>query len=248
MLIYLYDGSLQSLLTIIYDCVKDNIIPDKITNENNKENELFGEYILKNCDDKKAQTVLNYLKSNFSIKIIENIFYAFLSNEKEIELKILNYVYEIMKRKKDISNNFTDNNVFVIKKIILNVKNEVHRYLGIVRFSETKDNTYYAEIEPDNNIICLISNHFIRRFKNQNFLIHDIKRNIGAFYYNGNIEYMELNSKIDMDEILSEDEKIYQSLWKIYFKNIAISERKNLRLQRQFIPQRYWKYLTEKQQ
>jgi probable DNA metabolism protein len=43
-----------------------------------------------------------------------------------------------------------------------------------------------------------------------------------------------------------EDEK-WQDIWRTYIKKIAITERKNLVVQRNFMPKRFWKYLTEKQ-
>lgn len=33
-----------------------------------------------------------------------------------------------------------------------------------------------------------------------------------------------------------------------YYKEISIEERKNTRLMRAFLPERYWKYLSEKQE
>ena len=49
-----------------------------------------------------------------------------------------------------------------------------------------------------------------------------------------------------LSERMDKDEKLYQALWKTYFKAIAIKERRNPRKQRQDMPVRYWKYLTEK--
>ena len=46
-------------------------------------------------------------------------------------------------------------------------------------------------------------------------------------------------------EIFSEDEIKFQSLWKTFFKSVAIKERTNPRLQMQFMPKKYWKDLTE---
>jgi probable DNA metabolism protein len=40
-------------------------------------------------------------------------------------------------------------------------------------------------------------------------------------------------------------EKEYQDLWKKYFETIAIKERTNPRCQKNFMPVRYWKNLTE---
>ncbi|MDR2407664.1 MAG: DUF4130 domain-containing protein, partial [Bacteroidales bacterium] len=41
-------------------------------------------------------------------------------------------------------------------------------------------------------------------------------------------------------------ESRYQELWKTFWRAVAIQERKNPKLQRQFMPKRYWKYLIEK--
>ena len=47
---------------------------------------------------------------------------------------------------------------------------------------------------------------------------------------------------------LSNREKEIQEIWKKYFKHIAIKERKNSKLQKSFMPVRYWKYLVEKEE
>jgi len=47
---------------------------------------------------------------------------------------------------------------------------------------------------------------------------------------------------------LQEGEEFYQKLWKSYFTHINIQERKNLKLQRQHMPRRFWKYLPEMRQ
>ena len=50
------------------------------------------------------------------------------------------------------------------------------------------------------------------------------------------------------ESLMDKDEKLFQQLWKTYFKAICIKERLNPRKHRQDMPVRYWKYLTEKQQ
>ena len=49
------------------------------------------------------------------------------------------------------------------------------------------------------------------------------------------------------ESLMDKDEKLFQQLWKTYFKAICIKERMNPRKHRQDMPVRYWKYLTEKQ-
>jgi len=47
-------------------------------------------------------------------------------------------------------------------------------------------------------------------------------------------------------DLLQENEPDYQVLWKSYFDNVNIPERRNMKLHLQHIPKRYWKYLSEK--
>ncbi|HNX60154.1 MAG TPA: DUF4130 domain-containing protein, partial [Spirochaetota bacterium] len=42
-------------------------------------------------------------------------------------------------------------------------------------------------------------------------------------------------------------EKEYRAMWRHYYREIAIPERTNPRCQKNFMPVRYWKYLTERQ-
>lgn len=44
---------------------------------------------------------------------------------------------------------------------------------------------------------------------------------------------------------VTESEKEFQGLWKIFFQTIAIKERTNKRLQMQYMPKKYWKDLVE---
>jgi probable DNA metabolism protein len=54
-----------------------------------------------------------------------------------------------------------------------------------------------------------------------------------------------LNGKID-ESVLAKDEKLFQDLWKGYFKAMTIKERINPRLHRKNMPARFWSELTEK--
>ena len=120
---------------------------------------------------------------------------------------------------------------------------EVHRLCGLIRFSELAGGVLYAVIEPDHDITELLANHFVDRFKKEAFIIHDKKRN-KALIAQGGHWYISLLYDEDLPG-LSADEELYRSMWKKYFESIAIKERTNPRCQRNFMPVRYWKNLTE---
>ena len=108
-----------------------------------------------------------------------------------------------------------------------------------------KDGTLYAPLEPDHNILQLLAPHFAKRLSNQKWLIHDLKRQIAVSYDKRKTLTGELRSNFKMADFYAADEQKYQNLWRQFYDNIAIKERTKHKLRRQFMPQRYWKYLTE---
>ena len=44
----------------------------------------------------------------------------------------------------------------------------------------------------------------------------------------------------------SKNEDAFLSLWQNYYRTVAIKERKNTRLMKNFMPVRYWKFMPEK--
>ena len=129
---------------------------------------------------------------------------------------------------------------------------------AFVRFEHTTDDIYFARVEPDFNVLPLIGEHFRQRYQDQHWAIYDITRGYGIYYDKSNSTATRpaaLQTITDLDDavlrrpasIHSADERRYQQFWQGYFTNVNITERKNPRLHRQYLPQRYWKYLSEKQ-
>ena len=124
---------------------------------------------------------------------------------------------------------------------------------AFVRFRLTKDDIYFASIEPDFNVLPLIEKHFKRRYADQKWVIYDIKRGYGLFYDLETVELINMDfpenfnfTKTD-DAFFATQEFEFQKLWQDYFKATNIASRKNMKLHIRHVPKRYWKYLSEKQ-
>ena len=128
--------------------------------------------------------------------------------------------------------------------------------LQFIRFQKAADGTFFAAVEPEKNALPLAIDHFKDRFADQPWLIYDIKRAYG-FYYDlkevrqvtfeeGSREGHLVTGMLD-ESLMDKDEKLFQQLWKTYFKAICIKERLNQRKHKQDMPVRYWKHMTEKQ-
>ncbi len=240
-MIYLYDNSFNGLMTCIYYGYKNyrevrNIQPENI------QIDLFSKYKYIEYEEEKFNIIMDYLVSNFKKNILKSIYNVFLSSSPKKEMTILNTIILGNKYGNRVLQ-VPNNNIFLFNSIERRVLFEKHRFEGLLRFSEIQNNYLYAAFEPENNILPLLSEFFVDRLGNQNFIIHDVKRNIVSIYENEKLSFFDVES---LNIEYSKEELEYQELWKVFYKNIAIKERKNLKLQMNFMPKKYWKYLTEK--
>jgi probable DNA metabolism protein len=60
-----------------------------------------------------------------------------------------------------------------------------------------------------------------------------------------NTQVNPFNGKLGKD-IRDSSELDFQELWNDYYQAVNIVERKNLKVHKQFLPKRFWKYLPEK--
>lgn len=238
---YYYDGSFDGLLTVIFIAYKDR-----------KNNEFriivkTGQLLL-GLDDinvitnfSKARRVEKAICDKLSQNFLNNIQTCFLSCDKNKDIVIVHTVYKALKQGKEILHSL-DEHAFYVNKLVKQVLNERHRYLGVLRFKEVKDGTMFSTIEPKNNVLPILLSHFINRMKREKFAIYDKKRKMIAYYDTKKVEIFFVKSL----EIEWSDEEIeYSELWKTFHKSISIKERENKKLQQSNLPKYYWKYLIE---
>lgn len=239
---YLYDGTFEGILTCIYH----HYYTEKASGifiRDMYQSTLLGGYMDVETDQIKATKVYEAIERKISSSDLRRIYKVYLSNDPEKETKILKYIVLGFKEGSKVSMLHGNSTVFDIQSIENKVNVERERMLQFVRFSVMKNNMLYAQIEPDNDVIELVANHFCDRFRNDPFIIHDVRRKKALIAY----QTAWYISEFDNDDIpqISADEKSYRKLWKQYFENISIKERTNLKCQKKFMPVRYWKNLTE---
>lgn len=241
---YLYDGTFDGLLNIVFDCYIDKTFPYKIVDKNNYiPNLLDNNITIITTDYNKSKRIYEGIVKNISYDTLYNSFYSFLSSYDDKELYILKYLLDGFVIGPKINTMLHLEHVFKIQTFRKNVFGECHRLKGLVRFIEVGDNLFYSSIHPDHNIIESLGQHFTRRLSTQNFIIHDKNRNI-AFVYNQK-QYVISRLEEIMLPPLSKKEEMFQTLWKTFFNTISIKERTNPKLQASYMPKRYWKDLIE---
>jgi len=250
---YIYDGSFEGFLTCVFNAYEMKMMQVNIVREVLFQNTFFGTNEVVVTDKEKANRVWKGLKKKITTNELRRFYYAFLSELPTVENTLFNAITYVFNTKYNVASNFTNKHVLDIAKLTKNVSREKHRMEAFVRFKLTKDNIYFANIEPDFNVLPLISKHFEKRYADQKWLIYDLLRNYGIYYNLEKVEIvnLELNKNFDATKtssaIFTAIELEFQQLWKDYFKSTNIASRKNMKLHTQHVPKRYWKYLSEKE-
>lgn len=242
---YIYDGTFEGLLTCIYESYYTGM-PCRITPQGQCQTDLLTEQIEVVTDRQKSQKVYTAVQNKISRYDLRRIYRVFLSSADEKEMKILRYLRLGFKKGAQVSNLHGEPVVFDVQEAEQKVSFEAHRLYGLVRFSELRNGVMYSVIEPDHDVLELMAGHFVGRFRSAPFILHDKKRRKAVIADNGRWYIAELSEQdCAVFSEKSEDEAALQALWKTYFDNIAIMERKNSRCQRNYMPVRYWKNLPE---
>lgn len=243
---YFFDGTKNGLLTCIFESFYEKRIPDDVTTEC-VQCGLLDEIVTIKTDNEKAERVYKCLKNCKTKYLVSDFNLTFRSGEKKRFKVFFDYLNVAISNKNiDVSKAFALPEIQAFTDLKNRIYTETHRFKGFLRFMETEKGFYYACYEPDNDITELLVPHFTARLQSP-FIIHDIKRNILALC--DGKRYKILNGGDNgVTVFMSESEEIFLNLWQQYYKSINIEERKNLRQMRNYMPERYWKNLSEKQE
>ena len=247
-MILLYDGSLEGFFTAIFIIFHEKITPYSIEARETFGQDLFHPARPVTSDSEKAHRVLMGIRNRISREALNIVTRAFLSEGPGVENLLWEYIKLGFKIGPTVTAHLANPVVNTAARWSRKVVKEYHRWLGLVRFRLLTDGTYYAPIEPEGNILPLLPPHFLDRFPDQRWVIHDVKRNTALFHNGGKIELARI---LDSPEIsgdtapLCQEELFYSQLWRRYYGAIAIKNRSNPGLRIQFMPKRTWKYLPE---
>jgi probable DNA metabolism protein len=237
----IYDGSFESFLSLVYDVYYQKLKVKSIQKQ--MPQTLFLDDILEiDYDEIKTKKVLQALKTRFQKRDFETILNIFMCDSVEFELHLLRYIILGFRDSKELAN-INNESVFFIQSLQKELFSLNHKMTGFIRFEELEDKTLYAKIDTKFNIVYFLAKHFMKRFNNQKFIIHDTSRDI-AFMKND--EFMGIREVANVETPLhSKDEQKFQKLWHTFFESVSIQSRKNEKAQKQFVPLIYRVYMSE---
>lgn len=267
MLVYTFDRTMDGVLSAVFDAYFRHQQPEALLGEG-EPLPLFCEEVWQVATtEEKASRVWAGLEKRLSKEALRLIMVSWQSEDKELSTPLFHYIYKVFQlpsRSGGVGGgyNFSDPDVLFVTNTARRVMHEQLRMKQFIRFQKAKDGTYLGVVAPDHDVLPLVTDHFRDRFGDQPWLIYDARRHYGYYYKPTPAQERDLlritfedetkvpfsleNGKMS-DDVLSENDKLMQDLWRTYFKAICIKERMNPRKQLSDMPRRYWRYMTEKQ-
>ncbi|MCS7199534.1 MAG: TIGR03915 family putative DNA repair protein [Caldimicrobium sp.] len=242
MKIYLYDGTWIGFLTLLetiylgkIDLEGSSILNLRLLNKNLP---LYYEEITSSTE--RALLFYNHLKKTLPTEFFKKLYIYYLCDQAQLEKPLIRV---IKGTEKDplFWKNITLEDPLVLHQTEKSLWRECHRFKGILRFKSGPNGILLAIIEPKFNILPLLYKHFVRRFPQESFYIYDRLRRLLFSYRNCQSKIMWVE-ELKLDESL---EDAFEDLWKEYFKEIAVPERKCSKRQRNKLPLRLRKNMPE---
>ncbi|MDR0558571.1 MAG: TIGR03915 family putative DNA repair protein [Prevotellaceae bacterium] len=252
MKIFYYDRTFEGLLTAIFDAYSRKIFPDRLL-KNGEIAPLFAEIshtVI--SSNENALRVWRGLQRKLPKNICNMLIYVWMSELEGSDALLFRYICKTFDSDCPIAGNFGDSDVLEVRNIARKVAHEALYVKQFVRFGKTADGIFFAPVSPIYNALPLTVDHFTNRFADQQWIVYDMRRKYGFYYDLRRTTEITFSDSLPHDgkpdeSLMATDEKLFQDLWKNYFKALTIMERINPRLHRQNMPVRFWKYLTEKQ-
>ncbi|TRZ43215.1 TIGR03915 family putative DNA repair protein [Robertkochia solimangrovi] len=180
--ILVYDGSLQGFLTAVYEVFERNIKSVSILRQKHLTPEIFNDIQEVVTDSEKARRVWESLKLKAGKERVKEMYLTHLSEFKgaeDIMLGFIVHVYASEHFDKNDQTNIYANRIHQAANI---VNRQIQRMKEFISFQLGRDGVYWATVSPDYNILPVLSEHFVKTFDEQRWVIYDEKRSYGIYY------------------------------------------------------------------
>lgn len=202
---------------------------------------MFDEYIHVDADIEKVNKVVRSIRRSISDEAYIWIFYAALSSEEDALFAIYNFLRLGFEAGAGVCSMYNNPYVMRMMELKRRVSNESHSFKEFVRFNALEDKVYVSHIEPKNNVVVLVGEHFADRMPSEHWMIVDDSRHIAVVHPKDEDNYIRYLTEDEYEMLRRTEDYVdeYTAMWKTFFNTISIKERENIKCQRNLFP--IWK-------
>ncbi|MDO5383094.1 MAG: TIGR03915 family putative DNA repair protein [Eubacteriales bacterium] len=249
--IYTCEDGFENMMCCIYAAWEGALVSGhdnvRLVREPVEQVTFFDEYIHVDYDKDKFEKVVRSIRNKISTEAFYYVYYASLSAEEDALDSIYRFLVEGFKKGALVIYQYTVPAVSRIMEIRRNVGNEACHFKEFARFNSLDNKLYVCHLEPKNNVISIVGQHFADRMPSEYWLIIDDNRSIAVVHSKDEENYLRVLTEDEMNSLkrteFMEDE--YTKMWRTFFDAIAIKQRENYACQRNLFPIWMRKHTTE---
>ncbi len=248
-IIFICEDSLDGIFTAVYQGWTAGCASLEIRTQEPDNLELFCTCREVLTDAGQAEKVARSIRRKLGVSVYQDLCYALASTHPEKATAVFRVLRQALgggRCNRRIMDALADPSVSLVSKLRVKVWHEFHRHLGFVRFRELSGRLLLAQITPDNDILELLGPHFANRLPNENWMIYDEKRCKALLHPRQGVCVLRRDvvfAKEKLAELALQEE--YEALWRTFLRSVTIEERKNPKLQQQFLPLKYRENMPE---
>jgi len=240
----IYDGTFEGYLTAVFDGFYSRCKEVEIISEENYAASLFDAQTTE-TDNEKSSRVFDAICNKLSQNTAEVVYKAWLYRKDGIETDIFKFLKFAFSQGRDVTQMLQNPRVKRVVGAANTVGTQAHKFLGLLRFNKI-GSIYVADFEPDYDILPIIAQHFVDRFRVLPFAIRDLKH-MRVLIHEGGEDPHTVFAKLEEAEKFVDESDDFEELWKGYYKSMTIKERinPNYKLRQQFMPKKFWNNICE---
>lgn len=236
-MIYVFDGSWDGLMCLVRRLAEDGGFPEDILR---RDDGVLFETARVASDPRLASATEAALRKRVSGRMLSEAWFASLSDVKGIDTAIVRSLAKIWAGRSE--EDLADEDMHAVHRAARRTGAEYDKHLGLVRFRDV-GGLFYAELEPDCDLLALLAAHFSARLADQAWILRDLRREKAAVYDTRSWFVTDRLPRVPPE---TKEELAWQELWRGFYRSVAARERLNPTVQRGHMPKKYWKHLTEK--
>lgn len=199
---------------------------------------LFDEYVHIDADEEKVEKVVRSIRKQISDQAYLYVFYASLSKEEDALQAIYNFLRVGFAVGSEVCSMYGNPHVMRMFELKRRVGSEAHYFREFARFTSLDDKVYVCHLEPKNNVVLLVGEHFADRMPSEHWMIIDDNRKLSVVHPKDEEFYLRYLTEEEFQTLSRSEtfEDQYTDMWRSFFKTIGIKERKNAVCQRTMFP------------
>ncbi len=248
---YVCSDTVTGIFSAIYDAWRAGKQEEEcsIVLQGTTEAELFCEYVEVEETQKKAKAVETLICRYLGRQAYWDIYHAVLAEDPGKGDAVFGTMMEARRisDSRRIMEHLSHPKVEKVFALSRRVAGEAHTFTGFARFRELVNGVLYAEIEPRSQVLTCIAPHFAARLPLENWMIYDKTHGTFAVHEAGKQWVLVRGESVDFagKPGVSENEKEYEKLWKVFVKSISVESRENPKCRMNHLPLRYRGNMTE---